>query len=191
MKSKPEREINVEDPGSSDLVLSFQPKVSDYRNLVYFYSFGQKAVQSIILGVAWTGCLMVLVLEKAEILGELEPLTHNCLRLVCVLLPLLVITAEYNVFQFKKNNKSWLAAERTIAFSDRGISLSDPSNHKKKIEKWGDFLKIQETGKLFVISRSPTENFIIPKRAIKHPETLEQLRILFSSKLGNKFLRNG
>ena len=190
MKKLSLKEVDVMSPVPEIQALTFLLKVSDYRHLVYFYSFGQKAAQSVLLLLAWAGSTIFLILEKIEVIGELEPITHNCLRLVCVLIPLLVATTEFNVFRFRKNHGDWFETERTVAVSDRGISFSAGAGKRQETDEWSDFLKIQETGRLFIISRSLAENFIIPKRVIKHSETIEQLRTLFSLKLGSKFLKS-
>ena len=179
----------MDKPNPDDLSFSFQLTAGDYRRMMYFNTFGQRPVQSGILILAWAVCLVILLLEKFKVIGELEGVTHACLLLVSALIPLLVGTAEFNIYRFKKNREDELAARRTLTFTENGIGQSRPDKDKAGFEEWSAFQQIFESKTMFIIYRSATEILILPKRALPHPYDLEDLRELFAEKLEKRFVK--
>ncbi len=178
----------MDKPNPDDLSFSFQLTAADYRRMMYFNTFGQRPLQSGLLLVAWVVCLVVILLEKFNAIRELATIVEGCLLLVSALIPLLVATAEFNIYRVTKKRGAELAVRRTLTFTETGISQSRDNGKKAGFEKWSAFQLIFESKTLFVIYRSATEILILPKRAITHPDDLEDLRDLFSEKLEKRYI---
>ena len=174
----------------AELSFAFKMTVADYRRMMYFNTFSRQPRQTKFLFMAWALSFALILLEYFAVIAPLEKVTHGCLLLVSALIPVLVGTAEFAVYRFKRNHPEELRAERVMTFTEEGIEQTRDDRSNSYFEDWDEFEYVYETGAMFIFYRSARQITLLPKRAVPTDE-LATVRKFLSDKIAEYRTRRG
>lgn len=147
------------------MVFHFKMSVGDYREMMFYRTFGTSKLRRWLLFGTWAVFLLLLIGDWIHVVA-LSRVVHICALLVSVAVPASFITMEINVSQYKDAYLAGFKAERQIIADDEGLTFTNQMAKESGFNPWSDVTKLEEMKHVFVIQLNHKEAVILPKRGM-------------------------